>query len=85
MLLQSVLDLPGHLQLDVVARYMDPLAKTFATEKVPSYRTFDARFAYANKGWEIAVVGQNLAGGKHPEFGTIFIPRSVYAKISARF
>ncbi|HEV7332820.1 MAG TPA: TonB-dependent receptor plug domain-containing protein [Flavisolibacter sp.] len=84
-MLQSILDLPGNLQLDVVARYIDPLAKTFATERVPSYLTFDARFAYANKGWEIAVVGQNLGQERHTEFGIIPIPRGVFAKISARF
>jgi iron complex outermembrane receptor protein len=83
--LQSILDLPANLQLDIVARYMDPLSKTFATASVPSYLSVDARFAYAAKGWEIAFVGQNLAQENHTEFGTNQIPRSVYAKISARF
>lgn len=84
-MLQSILDLPGNLQLDVVAWYRDPLAKSLATEKVPSYLTFDTRLAYVNKGWEIAVVGQNLAQKNHTEFGTNLIPRSIFAKISARF
>ncbi|HZH38186.1 MAG TPA: TonB-dependent receptor [Flavisolibacter sp.] len=84
-MLQSILDLPGHFQLDLVGRYLDPLAKTFATARVPSYLTMDARLAYVNKGWELAVVGQNLGEKNHTEFGTIRIPRGFYAKIKARF
>lgn len=84
-LLQSILDLPFHLQCDVAARYLDPLAKTFATVKVPSYLTFDARLAFVHKGWELSIVGQNLGQKAHTEFGSSNIPRSVYAKISARF
>jgi hypothetical protein len=37
------------------------------------------------KGLEIAVTGQNLADKNHTEFGTLKMPRSVYAKIIARF
>lgn len=84
-LVQSIVDLPLHLQFDIAARYLDPLAKTFATAAVPSYLTLDARLAYAHGGWELAVVGQNLGQKNHTEFGTANIPRSVYAKISARF
>lgn len=84
-LLQSILNLPHHFQFDIAARYLDGLAKTFATTDVPAYWTFDARLAYVYKGFELAVVGQNLAQKEHAEFGNIQIPRSVYAKISARF
>jgi iron complex outermembrane receptor protein len=84
-MLHSILDLPLHLQLDVVARYLDNLHKTIATAAVPSYFTFDARLAYVIKGLEIAVTGQNLADKNHTEFGTLKMPRSVYAKIIARF
>lgn len=84
-MLQSILDLPAHIQFDLAVRYLDPLSKTFATAAVPSYFTFDARLAYTFKGFELAVVGQNLAEKKHTEFGTITIPRSVYGKITARF
>lgn len=83
--LQSILDLPFHLQFDVTARYYDPLPKTFATVMVPNYSTFDARLAYVYHGFEIAVVGQNLAEKHHTEFGAFNLPRSVYAKITARF
>ena len=84
-MIQSILDLPLHLQADVVARYLDPLAATFATADVPSYLTLDARLAYAPKGFELALVGQNLGQKRHTEFGTFNLPRSVYVKISARF
>ncbi|NTS40333.1 TonB-dependent receptor [Flavisolibacter sp. BT320] len=84
-MLQSILDLPANLQLDVVARYTDPLPETPATPKVPSYLAVDTRLAWASKGWELAVVGQNLTRNQHTEYGMIPIPRSVFAKISARF
>lgn len=84
-MLQSILDLPGHFQFDVVARYLDRLPKTFATVAVPSYLTFDARLAFTFKGFEFAVIGQNLSEKNHTEFGSFQIPRSVYGKITARF
>jgi iron complex outermembrane receptor protein len=84
-LFQSILDLPHHFQLDFTGRYLDGLAATFATVDVPAYWTFDARLAYTFKGFELAVIGQNLSEKNHSEFGAANIPRSVYAKISARF
>jgi iron complex outermembrane recepter protein len=83
--LQSILDLPFHLQLDIAARYLDNLPKTIATVAVPSYFTFDTRIAYTFRQFEIAVVGQNLWENKHTEFGALNFPRNLYAKISARF
>ncbi|HEX8315019.1 MAG TPA: TonB-dependent receptor plug domain-containing protein [Flavisolibacter sp.] len=84
-MLQSILDLPRHFQFDVVARYLDGLEKSFATADVPAYWTFDARLAYTFKGFELAVIGQNLKQKNHTEFGTFNIPRNVFAKLSARF
>ncbi|HEU4470963.1 MAG TPA: TonB-dependent receptor [Flavisolibacter sp.] len=84
-LVQSILDLPLHLQFDLTARYLDPLSATFATAAVPNYLTFDLRLAWVFRGLELSVVGQNLAQDSHTEFGTASIPRNVYAKISARF
>ncbi|HEU4634128.1 MAG TPA: TonB-dependent receptor [Flavisolibacter sp.] len=83
--LQSMLDLPLHLQLDIAARYLSGLPKTIATAAVPSYFTFDSRIAYTFRQFEVAVVGQNLWEDKHTEFGVLSLPRNVYAKISARF
>jgi len=84
-MLQSIMDLPHNFQFDVVGRYLDGLAKSFATADVPAYWTFDTRLAYTFKGLELAVIGQNLAQKNHAEFGTGLIPRSVYAKLTARF
>ena len=84
-LLQSILDLPFHLQFDMVTRYLSHLSKTLATNAVPAYFTFDARIAYAYKGFELSVVGQNLGDNKHSEYDVLSIPRSIYAKITCKF
>lgn len=84
-LLQSMLDLPLNLELDLVGRYYDGLGKTFGTAAVPGYFTFDARLAWTFSGFELALVGQNLAQDKHTEFGSLAIPRNYFAKLSARF
>jgi iron complex outermembrane recepter protein len=82
-LLQSIMDLPAHFQLDLVARYVD----TLNNPHVPSYGTFDARLAWWHKGClEFSIVGQNLWDNQHPEFGAVAtrreIPRSVFGKIA---
>jgi iron complex outermembrane receptor protein len=85
-MLQSILDLPFHLKLDIAGRYLDGLPKTIATTvDVPAYSTFDVRLAYVIRGLEIALVGQNLAEKKHTEYGPFYMPRNFYAKISTRF
>lgn len=84
-LLQSILDLPLGMQLDVAARHVDGLKESFSTVRVPAYFTMDARLAFAYKGFELCVAGQNLTQKKHNEFGAFNLPRHVYAKISARF
>ena len=80
-LLQSMMDLPAHLQFDTVARYAD----TLANPHVPAYFTFDVRVAWRFKRFEISVVGRNLWDESHPEFGANEIPRSVYGKVTWRF
>ncbi|HYG35907.1 MAG TPA: TonB-dependent receptor [Clostridia bacterium] len=85
-LLQSMLDLPWHLELDVIARYVD----TLPSPHVPSYFTFDVRVAWSpRRNLELAIIGQNLWDNQHPEFGPALtrqeIPRSVYGKITWRF
>jgi iron complex outermembrane recepter protein len=84
-MLQSILDLPLQLQLDITARHVDGLKKSFATARVPAYFTMDARLAFTYKGFELSVAGQNLTQKEHTEFGTFNLPRHGYAKISARF
>jgi len=85
-LLQSLLDLPFHLQFDGVFRYVD----TLPSPRVPGYFTVDLRL-----GWhpisnlEVSIVGQNLCDDQHPEFGAPAtrqeIPRSVYGRVVWRF
>ena len=85
--LRSFLSLPGHLECDLVWRYIDRLP----SQGVSSYLTLDARL-----GWRplppltIAVVGQNLLMNHHAEFGggssgTTEIERSVYGKVVWRW
>jgi iron complex outermembrane receptor protein len=83
-LLQSMMELPFDIHLDIITRYLDYLPATLVTQKVPAYFTFDARIAYRIKYLEFSLVGQNLVEKKHTEFGNLSIPRSVYAKLTLR-
>ncbi|TMP97944.1 MAG: TonB-dependent receptor [Verrucomicrobia bacterium] len=64
--LQSIMDLPAHLQFDATVRYVD----TLPSPNVPSYLTFDVRVAWQFKSLELSIVGQNLLDHRHPEFVT---------------
>ena len=83
--MQSIMDLPGHFQFDITARYVD----TLPSPNVPSYFTFDVRLAWQYKNLEFSIVGQNLLDSQHPEFGAVAgrreIERSVYGKVSWSF
>jgi iron complex outermembrane receptor protein len=83
---QSMLDLPWHLQLDAVLRYVDRLPNP----RVPSYVSGDLRLAWTPvQNLELSIVGQNLFDNQHPEFGISAtrqeIPRAVYGKVTWRF
>jgi len=85
-MLQSIMNLPAHFQLDVTGRYID----TLQNPSVPNYVSFDTRIAWWWKDKvEISIVGQNLWDNQHPEFGPAAtrqeIPRSVFAKIALWF
>ena len=80
--LQSILDLPAHFQLDVTTRYVDSLPDPH----IPSYLTFGVRLAWQYKNLELSVVGQNLWDNRHPEFGfEQQVPRSIYGRMTWRF
>jgi iron complex outermembrane recepter protein len=83
-LLQSMIDLPANFQLDIIGRYIDRLAKTATTERVPAYSIFDMRLAWNYNHVEISLVGQNLWEKRHVETGTQQIPRGIYGKITVR-
>ncbi|HUR45230.1 MAG TPA: TonB-dependent receptor, partial [Candidatus Saccharimonadales bacterium] len=90
--IQSIMNFPGFLgnkdqfQFDVTGRYYD----TLPSPNVPSYFSCDVRIAWDYKNqFELALVGQNLADNRHPEFGAPLvrkeIPRSVYGKVTWKF
>ena len=63
---RSATDLPSGLTLDVTGRYVSGLS----AYDVDAYTELDARFAWRSpsRSFELAVVGQNLLHGSHPEF-----------------
>jgi iron complex outermembrane receptor protein len=95
--LQSSWDLPCHMELDLIGRFVDHLqgfAVGAADVPVDSYIELDIRL-----GWrpctnvQVAVVGQNLLDSHHLEFGTnslvgrpaVQVDRGVYGMIEWRF
>jgi iron complex outermembrane receptor protein len=84
-LLQSVMDLPRGMQLDIVARHIAELPATLLGPTIPAYTTADIRLAKRIARWEISAVAQNLAGD-HPEFNSsglwYEIPRSFQGRLS---
>ena len=90
--LRSSFDLPGHVEIDLIARYVDQLAAF--TPGVKSYVGFDVRLAWKpRKDLEFSIVGQNLLDNRHPEIGSnAFVPspvveiqRGVYGKVTWEF
>ncbi|HWQ90575.1 MAG TPA: TonB-dependent receptor, partial [Clostridia bacterium] len=86
LIVQSMLDLPFKLELDLIARYVHALP----APHVPGYFTMDVRVAWKpHPNLEIAVIGQDLWDERHAEFGAAQtrqeIPRSVYGKLTWRF
>ena len=84
---RSFVTLPGHVEFDLVWRYVDHLP----SQNIDSYHSLDARL-----GWRplphlsVAVVGQNLLTDHHAEFGggssgVTEIERSVYGKVVWRW
>jgi iron complex outermembrane receptor protein len=83
--IQSIMNLPAHLQFDVTGRFVDKITTPFAiTTSVDAYTTFDARFAWEHKGVTISLRGQNLVTADHKEFGQRQVPRNVTAKLTIR-
>ena len=88
LLIQSMINLPGNLELDSVLRYVDNLNQAGPT--VPSYVSLDLRLGWRpTANWEFAIVGQNLLDKRHAEFGAPAtrqeIPRSVFGKLTWKF
>jgi iron complex outermembrane recepter protein len=83
-MLQSIMDLPMNLQLDLVGRYVDVLKLTTFV-LTPAYTTFDIRLAWKFKLFEFSLSGQNLLEKEHLETGNYKIPRSINGKVICQF
>jgi iron complex outermembrane receptor protein len=84
--LRSSVDLGDKLQWDTTARYVDGLPH----QRIPAYWAVDLNLAWLPcKDLELALAGQNLLDGGHPEFGTPAsrreIRRGVHGKLTWRF
>jgi iron complex outermembrane recepter protein len=79
-LVQSMLNLPGNFQLDIIPRYYAQRPKP----EIPEYFSFDARIAWLYKQFELSITGQNLFEEKHKEYQNL-IERNIYGRISCRF
>jgi len=84
--IQSFLQLPKNLELDLTYRYVSALP----AQSVSSYSTADLRFGWhIGEGVEISIAGQNLFQSHHAEYGgdpggLVGVNRSVYTKITWR-
>ena len=81
LLLHSMVDLPAHFQFDLTTGYVGTLADL----EVPHYIALNTRLAWQFKYWELAVIGRNLWNDRHPEFGSLEIPRSIFGKVTWRY
>jgi iron complex outermembrane receptor protein len=86
-LIQSMMNLPGNIELDGVLRYVDELPDP----SVAGYFGLDLRLAWkATPNVELSIVGQNLLDNSHPEFipsspAPREIERTVYGKVTLRW
>ena len=88
--IRTSFDLPYHTEVDAQLRLVDKVFNNNGSTPgfVPAYAEVDLRVGWhATKNLEVAVVGQNLLHGRHPEAGFPSagredIERSVYGKVS---
>ena len=89
---RSSFDLPGHVELDLIGRYVDNLAGF--TPGIKGYIACDARLAWKpRENLEFAIVGQNLLDAQHPENGTnpqvktplVEIRRGIYGMVTVEW
>ncbi|HTM65768.1 MAG TPA: TonB-dependent receptor [Flavipsychrobacter sp.] len=78
--LQSIMSLPYHFQLDVAGRYVDDIPGAMG---VSDYLAADVRIAYVLRQFELAAVGR-LFNDDHSEFAGTYIPRNFYLKLTCR-
>jgi iron complex outermembrane receptor protein len=87
-MVRSALDLPRHVQLDTMLRFVDELPAV----GVPSYFSLDVRLGWQpTPNLDLSIVGQNLLDDHHPEFAASTftqpteVPRGVYGKVTWRY
>lgn len=84
--IQSLVDLPGHLEIDSTFRFVSALP----AQTVKSYETVDVRIGWRpTRALEMSLVGQNLLQPHHAEFAgnpgpIVSIRRAVYANVTWR-
>jgi iron complex outermembrane receptor protein len=91
--LRSSMDLPGKIEFDVGARWVDSLVanNVGVAAVVPSYAEIDARIGWhVSDSLELSVEGQGLLHDQHGEYWAanspqVDIERSVYAKVQWHF
>lgn len=80
--LQSLLDLPLNLKLDLSYRYNGKLPATASTPEIKAYNYLDAHLSWQfKKHLELAISAQHLLKPQHMEYGDKQIQRNCYAKI----
>lgn len=79
-LLQSMADLPGNFQLDVLGKFVDELPEL----NVPARFNLNVRLAWIFRGFEFSLNGRDLVKSRHQEWGVVEVPRSIYGKITWR-
>jgi len=83
--LRVSLDLPYELQLDGTLREVGRID----VAPVPAYTELDLRLARRVRAVELAIVGQNLLHGQHPEIGPVAtredVQRGVYGQVTWNF
>lgn len=85
---RSHLNLPQNFEFDSALYWVDAVSN----QGVSAYTRVDVRLGWQpTDNVELSIVGQNLAEGRHPEFGSGFfstrsqVPRSMYGKITFRY
>jgi len=84
--LRSSFNIAADKEFDLFIRRAGKLTYLTEQDEVPEYTAVDARLGWqVRKDIEVSLIGQNLLGTEHPEYGSILyrseLPRSVFLKL----